>query len=119
MKRILLVDDDEMILECTQFALEERGYEVLLARDGTEALKKVEQESPDLVVLDVVMPRRSGFGFLDRISERQRNSLPVIVVSGDADEQAAEVRGANAFLRKPFDMAELLDRVEALLSTQT
>jgi len=72
--RVLLVDDDESILEVISTAFEHRGYGVLEARDGSEALVRAERDAPDLVVLDLVMPRRSGFAVLDRL--RQRHATP-------------------------------------------
>ena len=68
--RVLLVDDDESILEVIEAAFRRSGHEVLVARDGSEALVRAERDAPDLVVLDLVMPRRSGFAVLDRLRQR-------------------------------------------------
>lgn len=117
-KRVLLVDDDEGVLVPLTCALEHRGYEVIVARDGAEALARIERDEPDLVVLDVVMPRRSGLMVLDRIHRYHRGSPPVILLTGN-DEQRhrdfAAARGVAAFLAKPFEMNDLLAVVDTQL----
>lgn len=117
-KRILLVDDDAEILESVQMVLQEQGYEVIVARDGTEAMTRVERDHPDLVVLDVVMPRRSGFTVLHRIRQNRRNSPRVVMLTGNDEPQYREFaasRGADAFLGKPFDLEELVATVQSLI----
>ena len=117
-KRVLLVDDDEGILVSLQCALEHEGYEVILARDGAEALARIERDVPDLVVLDVVMPRRSGLMVLDRIHRFHHGSPPVILLTGNDEPRHREFatsRGVAAFLPKPFDMRDLLSAVHTRL----
>ena len=104
---MLLVDDDASILEVISAAFEHHGYDVLKARDGSEALVRAERDAPDLVVLDLVMPRRSGFAVLDRLRQRHATHPPIIVVTANTDprhEQFAHDHGADAFFRKPFDI---------------
>jgi DNA-binding response OmpR family regulator len=116
---VLLVDDDEEIVAAVRFALEHAGYEVSVAADGTEALMRIERERPDLVLLDAVMPRRSGLIVLDRLRRHAGPSPPIIMMSGQNDpelEAFVLARGVNAFLRKPFDVEELLARVNSLLA---
>ena len=117
-KRVLIVDDDEEILEFTELAFREHGYEVLVARDGAEALTRAERDAPDLIVLDIIMPRRSGFSVLERLC-RGPNGLPrIIVVTADEDERRQEVaksKGADAYIRKPFDVDRLLEKAAELL----
>jgi two-component system alkaline phosphatase synthesis response regulator PhoP len=118
-KRILLVDDDELILESLKSALEDRGYEVFLARDGSEALMRAERDAPDLIVLDVIMPIRSGYSVLDHLHRNRTHTPPVIMMTANEDERLrgyAESRGANAFLQKPFEISQLLSKVETLLN---
>jgi len=118
--RVLLVDDDESILEVISTAFEHRGYGVLEARDGSEALVRAERDAPDLVVLDLVMPRRSGFAVLDRLRQRHATHPPIIVVTGNSDprhERFAHDHGADAFFRKPFDIESLLETAAGLLKT--
>ncbi len=115
---MLLVDDDESILEVISAAFEHHGYGVLEARDGSEALVRAERDSPDLVVLDLVMPRRSGFAVLDRLRQRHATHPPIIVVTANTDprhEQFAHDHGADAFFRKPFDIDSLLQTAADLL----
>ena len=117
-KRILLVDDDESILESTQMALVDRGYDVFLARDGSEALVRAELDAPDLIVLDIVMPKRSGFAVLKKLRSRHGRSHRIIVVTGYADarhQEIAKSQGADAFVRKPFDIDDLLTQIESLI----
>jgi DNA-binding response OmpR family regulator len=121
-KRVLLVDDDADIVEPVKLALQEHGYEVLVAGDGSEALMRVERDAPDLILLDVIMPRRSGFSVLERLSRRGGHVPPVIMMSGSADSRNrdyAESQGVAHFLSKPFEMDELIDRVDSLLTTRT
>jgi len=117
--RVLLVDDDESILEVISAAFSLKGYTVLEARDGSEALIRAERDAPDLVVLDLVMPRRSGFAVLDRLRQRHATSPVIIVVTANTDprhEQFAHDHGADGFFRKPFDVEELLETSAALLA---
>lgn len=117
-KRVLLVDDDEDILETTQIILEEHGYRVFVARDGAQALVSAERDRPDLIVLDVIMPRRSGFSVLERLRRIPNRSLRVIVVTGNDEPRHREFacsHGADDFVAKPFDVDDLVMRVEQLL----
>ncbi len=121
-KRVLLVDDDECIIEPVKYALESRGYKVCIARDGTEAIFRMERDAPDLVLLDMVMPRRSGFSVLQRLSDRASHAPRVIMMTGNAEprhREHAESRGVDAFIAKPFNVVELVDRVDALLGVVT
>lgn len=117
-QRVLMIDDDEQIVEAVQFALEERGYEVIIANDGAAGLMRAERDEPDLILLDVVMPKRSGFAVLEHLSRSQRRTPPIIMLTAN-DEQRhrdyAESCGASAFLPKPFDLAELVETVDGLL----
>ncbi len=114
--RILVVDDDVELASLLRFALAGAGYEVLLAYDGEQALQRFAAESPDLVVLDLNLPRLDGFEVLARI--RQHSTVPVMMLTVRAEE-ADEIRGldlgADDYLRKPFSPRTLLARVRALL----
>lgn len=117
-KRVLVVDDDDEILDSLRTALDARGYDVLLAHDGTEGLSRVERDAPDLVILDVVMPRRSGFTVLERLHQRRTGTPPVIMMTANEDprhREFAESRGVNGYVHKPFDMDEVLELVDTLL----
>src|SRR5262245_34130165 len=117
--RVLLVDDDESILQSVGCALEERGYEVLFARDGFEALARAERDSPDLIVLDLVMPKRNGLTVVDRLRARNATSPHIIMVTANNEARHREFalsRGVDAFLAKPFEIEELLDEVDAVFA---
>jgi len=117
-KRVLLVDDDHLILESLRVALSERGYEVLLAHDGNEGLVRAERDAPDLIVLDMMMPRRSGFMVLNRLRYRPNRSPRIIMVTANEDprhQAFAESQGVDAYVHKPFDICEFLQLVESML----
>lgn len=118
-KRVLLVDDDEAIITCIEVALTQKGYEVLIARDGSEALIRAERDFPDLIILDVVMPKRSGFIVLDRIRKLTARSPRIIMMTGNDEprhREFAESRGIDAFVAKPFDLGELLKQVDRVMT---
>lgn len=116
--RILLVDDDPQVVESVQAALEASGYQVIVARDGSEGLMKAERDAPDLLILDMMMPRRSGLAVLERLRSIGQSGPQVIMVSANAEERhrdfAAE-HGVAAFLKKPFEISELLEIVGKLV----
>ena len=117
-KRVLLVDDNEEILEVVRLALLDRGYEVLLARDGAEALVRAERDAPDLIVLDVVMPKRSGFMVLDSIRKLHFRTPRIIMLTACGEPRHrdfAASHGVDAFLAKPFEIDQLLTKVDACL----
>lgn len=118
-KKILVVDDDQEILTGVRIALESRGYRVVVAHDGNEALTKAESERPDLIILDMMMPKRSGFLVMEKLQRSATTPPPMIMITaneGKRHEQYAELLGAVAYIRKPFAMERLLDSVEAALA---
>jgi len=118
-KRILLVDDDPEIVESMKLALEARGYHIILARDGNQGLAMAEREDPDLVILDMMMPRRSGFLVLERLRRTRRVPMRVIMITaneGSRHKAYAEMLGVDDYIRKPFAMDRLLDSVDRLLA---
>jgi CheY-like chemotaxis protein len=113
---VLVVDDEPAIRGLLSLLLEDENYHVETASDGQEALRKVEQRSPDVIVLDLMLPRMDGWEVIDAISEGSVTSgIPIIAVS--AAERYMEVgdRGVQAFLSKPFDIATLLAVLEEVL----
>jgi DNA-binding response OmpR family regulator len=118
-KRILLVDDDPEIIEALRYALEVKGYSILVARDGNQGLAMAEREDPDLVILDMMMPKRSGFLVLEKL--RRTRPVPVRVIMITANEGSrhkayAEMLGVDDYIRKPFAMDRLVESVERLLA---
>jgi two-component system alkaline phosphatase synthesis response regulator PhoP len=116
---ILVVDDHEQNLELLEAYLEDVGCRVRLARDGVQAMSEIEAEAPDIIILDVMMPRMSGFQVCRQVkSSPQTRDIPVVMVTalsdvGDA-ERAVEC-GADDFLTKPVHKLELVTRVKVLL----
>ena len=118
-KRVLLVDDDIEIMESMRTVLESKGYEILVARDGNQGLVMAESENPDLVVLDMMMPKRSGFLVLERLRRSRPVPMRVIMITaneGSRHKAYAEMLGVDDYIRKPFAMDRLLDSVARLLS---
>ena len=117
--KILVVDDDQECVEAIRVALQSRGYEVEIARDGNQALQMTEQVNPDLIILDMMMPQRSGFLVLENIRRNRPDPLPVIMITaneGSRHKAYAEMLGVHDYLRKPFAMDKLLECVERLLA---
>ena len=113
---ILLVDDDPALLEVTTIVLASEGYKVLTAEDGAGALRVVGQERLDLVVLDIMLPKTSGFEVLKKI--RQQTDVPVVMLtakSQSVDKVVGLELGADDYITKPFDTKELLARIRAVL----
>lgn len=113
---ILLADDDQQLLRLVTRALQFEGYEVLLASDGEQALDQITAHMPDLVLLDVMMPRMDGFTVCQRV--RALSAVPIIMLTArglDQDKAHGLDLGADDFLGKPFSMDELLARVRAVL----
>ncbi len=118
-KRILLVDDDAEIVDSMRTVLESRGYRILVARDGNQGLVLAEGEEPDLVVLDMMMPKRSGFLVLEKLRRSRPNPMRVIMITaneGTRHKAYAEMLGVDDYIRKPFAMDRLLESVDRLLS---
>ena len=114
----MLVDDDREIVESIRMALESKGYEVLVARDGNQGLAMAEREDPDLVVLDMMMPKRSGFLVLEKLRRTRPVPLRVIMITaneGSRHKAYADMLGVDDYIRKPFAMDRLMDSVKRLL----
>ena len=118
--RILLVDDEPSIIKMVGKRLEVEGFTVLLAMDGQEALAKVQAESPDLVILDLMLPKLNGYEVCTRLKhDPARRKIPVVLFTAkaqDKDEQLGMSCGADAYIRKPFHAQELLERIRTLLA---
>jgi DNA-binding response OmpR family regulator len=117
-KRILLVDDDAEIIESLRLALEANGYTVLVARDGNQGLALSERENPDLVILDMMMPKRSGFLVLEKMRRTRETPMRVIMITaneGTRHKAYAEMLGVDDYIRKPFPMDRLIESVQRLI----
>jgi DNA-binding response OmpR family regulator len=120
-KKILIVDDEPNIVTALEFLLQRSGYEVLLAQDGEAALKQVEQHVPDLVLLDVMMPLKSGYEVCQRMRARADwRHIKIIMLSAKGRE--AEVNkglslGANLYVTKPWSNKDLVAQIEQLLES--
>ena len=117
MTRILVVEDSPDLAFGLRTNLEIEGYDIRVAGDGRTALREFDDFSPDLVVLDLMIPELNGYGVLQTLRERG-NNVPVLILSATAEE-TAKIRGfrlgADDFVTKPFSVLELLARIEALL----
>jgi DNA-binding response OmpR family regulator len=116
-KRVLVVEDDPSIMLGLRINLESEGYVVLSAEDGERALSVVRAEPPDLVILDVMLPKMNGFQVLQTV-RREGFAMPIIVLSartGEMDKVTGLELGAEDYVAKPFSLAELLARVRAAL----
>jgi DNA-binding response OmpR family regulator len=117
-QRVLLVDDDNEIVESVRYALQAGGYEVMIARDGNQGLAMAEREDPDLVILDMMMPKRSGFLVLEKLRRTRPVPLRVIMITaneGSRHKAYAEMLGVDDYIRKPFAMDRLMESVRRLL----
>ena len=114
--RILIADDEAEIRSLIRLYLENEGYEVLEASDGPEALEKAEHECPDLILLDIMMPRMDGFHVLRKI--REHSNIPVIIISAkdqDPEKILGLNLGADDYMVKPFNPLEAAARVRSNL----
>jgi CheY-like chemotaxis protein len=110
---VLVVEDEEPIRTAIALVLEHAGYHVLTAGDGAEALDRLEQEWPSLILLDMRMPGMDGWTFAQELRTRHTRSVPIVVVTAarDAGRRAEEIQAAG-YLSKPFDLQGLIDTVE-------
>lgn len=115
---VLVVDDDESILKIVRISLKVFGYSVITANSGEEALRLVEREKPDIMLLDVLMPEMDGLETLKRL--RTVSDIPVIVFSArSSSREEALKRGANDFIAKPFTPERLAQKISAVLDAMS
>ncbi len=117
--KILLVDDEPDIIETVAKRLESQGYEVLIARDGEEALAKARREKPDLIILDLMLPKMDGYKVCSFLKNDSRSAkIPILILTAriqENEEKLAYECGANAYVTKPFESAELLAKIKNML----
>ncbi len=112
---VLVVDDDPDILDAVCDILSGEGYRVARARHGAEALDRVEEERPSVILLDLMMPVMDGVAFARALRRRPRgDGIPIVVISADGNPHKAASVGASGFLAKPFDIDALLSQVAAM-----
>jgi len=121
-KRILVVDDTKSIREIVSYLLRSRGFEVIEAADGLDAWEKATTEQPDLIVLDAMIPRKTGFEICEQLKKDERwKKIPVLMLtaltrdSGKSDEYWREKSQADDFVSKPFRAQDLVERILRLL----
>ncbi len=115
-KTILIVDDEPQLAGFVKMRLEANNYDVILASDGVEGLKKVREEKPDIILLDIQMPNLNGFSMLTKLRDNsETRSVPVIMLTAkdtpDSIARALEI-GANDYIVKPFDSKVLLEKIK-------
>jgi len=118
-KKILLVDDSETILQMEHMILQHDGYELVTARDGQEGVVKALELKPDLILMDVIMPRLDGFAAVRRLREHPDTSrVPIVMVTTKAEAESMETgyeSGCSDYIIKPIDRVELVTKVKNLL----
>jgi two-component system, OmpR family, alkaline phosphatase synthesis response regulator PhoP len=116
--KVLIVDDEPNIVLSLEFLMKQQGYDTRVARDGEEALAEVERFRPDLVLLDVMLPRRDGFEVCQRLRADGWSDLKILMVTAkgrDVEIEKGLELGADGYVTKPFSTAELVARVADML----
>lgn len=115
--KILIAEDDDLMLKIIAFRLKKDGHQVIICQDGKEALEKIEELKPDLVISDIMMPYTSGLEILGFLKSKYLNTIPIIILSSMGQEDVvleAFKLGADDFITKPFSPNELSMRVKRL-----
>ena len=114
-KKILVIDDEPTIVKVVESRLKANGYEVVCAYDGQEGLQKVASQSPDLIIVDIGMPKVDGYTFVKEVRAKESTSkTPIIVLTArDKMRDLFEMEGVKDYLAKPFKAEELLERVNS------
>ncbi len=119
MKKILIADDRSEVVELVKVTLEGEGYRTIDAFDGSEALEKIRLEKPDLILLDIVMPKMDGFEVLSEIrKDPKTKDIPIIMLTAKgqkSDQEKGKELGATGYIIKPFSPSALLKRIEEIL----
>jgi DNA-binding response OmpR family regulator len=119
-KKVLIADDEENIVTALEFLLQRRGYETRVAKNGDEALSEVESFAPDLVLLDIMMPRKSGYEVCQRMRSRPDwRHIKIIMLSAkgrDVEVSKGVSLGADLYITKPFSNTELVAKIDGLLA---
>ena len=118
-KKILIADDEQNIVISLEFLMKREGFEVLVANDGEEAIRRIRADQPDLVLLDVMMPKKSGFEVCQEIkADPALGGVRILMLTAkgrDTEVAKGLALGADAYMTKPFSTRELVDKVRSLL----
>lgn len=122
-RTVLLVDDEPNIVLSLQFLIEQAGYQALVARDGEAALRAVEEHKPDLVLLDVMLPKRDGFDVCETIRAKPEwNDIRIVMLTAkgrDSEREKGLALGADAYITKPFSTREAMEQIKRFLDDET
>lgn len=115
-KKILLVEDDQIVIEILVKKLEKEGYSIVVARDGNEGLKKMREETPDVILLDMVMPKKGGMEVLEEMHvDRKLSKIPVVIISNSGQpvelERAKALGVSDWLIKTEFDPEEVVEKV--------
>ena len=118
-KKILLIDDEPELVEMVKMRLETNGYEVIIAYDGQEALEKARKEKPDLIILDLILPKLDGYQVCRMLKfDRTTSKIPIIMLtalSQKEDREWGKRVNADAYITKPFESEELMEKIKELI----
>ena len=121
-KQVLIADDEPNIVTALEFLLQRNGYEVSIARNGDEALRLIEQNPPDLMLLDVMMPLRSGYEVCQAVRAREDwRHIKIVVLTAkgrEADANQGLALGADLYITKPFSNRDLITKINGLLDSR-
>ncbi len=119
--KILICEDEEIMLTALEFRLRKQGFDVIKAEDGKAALERITNDSPDLIVADVMMPHITGLELVSHLRDEMKSKVPVIIISAlEQDEIVLEAfrLGADDFITKPFRPNELILRIKKIVQDQ-
>lgn len=118
--KILIVDDEVLLVEMLKTRLETNGYSVVCAYDGQEGIKIVKTENPDLIILDLMLPKMDGYKVCRMLKfDKRYKNIPIIIFTAkaqDSDKEMSQEVGADAYITKPFDPEILLGKIEELIN---
>ena len=121
-RTVLLVDDEPNIVLSLQFLIEQAGYQALVARDGEAALQAIEEHKPDLVLLDVMLPKRDGFDVCETIRARPEwNDIRIVMLTAkgrDSEREKGLALGADAYITKPFSTRDAMEQIRHFLDDE-
>ncbi len=116
-KRILIVEDEKDMVYAVKLQLEANGYEVIAAYDGNEGLEKAKGEKPDLIILDIMLPKKDGYTFLLELKkDKAIKSIPVVVLTAKPGmKDMFKLEGAKDYITKPFESMHLLSKIKEII----